>query len=89
MTGTNCPIDFGGAWGLRFRREWLCSGAMKLFSLLLVAVALSGVSCERHEFEGPDGTKQLHEQHAASGGEHATGAAHAAPAEHEEKAPAH
>ncbi len=40
---------------------------MKLFSLLLVAVALSGVSCERHEFEGPDGTKQLHEKHSAHG----------------------
>jgi len=43
-------------------------GAMKLFSLLVVVVAMSGVSCERHEFEGPNGTKQLHE-HAASHGE--------------------
>jgi len=29
------------------------------FFLLVVAVAVSGVSCERHEFEGPGGTKQL------------------------------
>ncbi|MFZ9935655.1 MAG: hypothetical protein ACO3JG_01205 [Luteolibacter sp.] len=36
---------------------------MKLFSLLLVSVSLLGVSCERHAFEGPDGTKQLHEHH--------------------------
>jgi hypothetical protein len=55
---------------------------MKLFSLLLVAVALSGVSCERHEFEGPDGTKQLHEQHPAS---HGAQADHASP----EEKPAH
>lgn len=42
---------------------------MKLFSLLLAAIAFSGVSCERHEFEGPDGTKQLHEHTAASHGD--------------------
>jgi len=36
---------------------------MKVFSLLVVAVSLFGISCERHEFEGPDGTKQLHEHH--------------------------
>jgi hypothetical protein len=50
---------------------------MKLFSLLLVAVALAGVSCERHEFEGPDGTKQLHEPHGT------------ADAAHDKEAPAH
>ena len=38
---------------------------MKSFSILLVAVSLLGVSCERHEFDGPNGTKQLHEHHAA------------------------
>ena len=37
---------------------------MKLFSLLLVVVAMSGVSCERHEFDGPNGTKQLNESHS-------------------------
>jgi hypothetical protein len=42
---------------------------MKLFSLLLVAVALMGVSCERHDFEGPDGTKKLHEHHSSHGDE--------------------
>lgn len=38
---------------------------MKFFPLLLVAVSFFGVSCERHEFEGPDGTKQLHQKHGA------------------------
>jgi hypothetical protein len=40
---------------------------MKRFTLLFVAAALTGVSCERHEFEGPNGTKQLHEAHASHG----------------------
>ncbi|MEO8613606.1 MAG: hypothetical protein ABI600_00570 [Luteolibacter sp.] len=55
---------------------------MKFFSILLVAVSVFAVSCERHEFEGPDGTKQLHEHHAAHAAEHG---------EHAEKAeePAH
>ncbi|MEO7101018.1 MAG: hypothetical protein ABI162_16800 [Luteolibacter sp.] len=62
---------------------------MKFFPILLVAVSVFAVSCERHEFEGPDGTKQLHEHHgahAAEPGEHA-----AEHAEHTEKAaePAH
>ena len=41
---------------------------MKFFSVFLVAVSLLGVSCERHEFEGANGTKQLHGHHAAAGG---------------------
>ena len=45
---------------------------MKLIALLLVAGALAGISCERHEFDGPNGTKQLHE-HAA---DHGNAAAH-------------
>jgi hypothetical protein len=52
---------------LRFGGERLQSAPMKLFSLLVVSVAVLGVSCERHEFEGPDGTKQLHEHHSAQG----------------------
>ena len=43
-------------------------GLLRGLFLLVVVVAMSGVSCERHEFEGPNGTKQLHE-HAASHGE--------------------
>lgn len=39
---------------------------MKVFSILAVTVSLFGVSCERHEFEGPVGTKQLNEPHAAA-----------------------
>jgi hypothetical protein len=56
---------------------------MKFLSLLMVAVALSGVSCERHEFEGEDGTRQLHEPHGSHGShgshdshDHAGGDAH-------------
>jgi hypothetical protein len=41
---------------------------MKLLCVLVVAVAMAGISCERHSFEGPNGTKQLHE-HAAVHGE--------------------
>jgi len=40
---------------------------MKFFSIFVVAVSVFGVSCERHEFEGPNGTKQLNEHHVASG----------------------
>ena len=50
---------------------------MKRFSLLILAVAMLGVSCERHEFDGPNGTKQLNEKH----GTHADGTdAHEKPA---------
>ncbi|MGB0292792.1 MAG: hypothetical protein ACPGIA_09460 [Luteolibacter sp.] len=28
--------------------------------MLLVAIAFFSASCERHDFEGPNGTKQLH-----------------------------
>ena len=41
---------------------------MKIFCLLLVVVAVSGVSCERHSFDGPDGTRHLHERTASNGG---------------------
>ncbi len=53
-------------------------GAMKLFSIMVVAVALTGISCERHAFEGPNGTKQLHEPAASHGesGDHAEKPAH-------------
>ncbi len=41
------------------------------FSLLLLATCALIVSCERHEFEGPNGTKQLHEHgHAAHDDKH-------------------
>ncbi|RYD21387.1 MAG: hypothetical protein EOP88_11570 [Verrucomicrobiaceae bacterium] len=42
---------------------------MKSLSILLVAISVFAVSCERHEFEGPDGTKQLHEHHGAGHGD--------------------
>ncbi len=43
---------------------------MKFFSILVAIVSLVGVSCERHEFEGPNGTKQLNEPHGAASSEH-------------------
>ncbi len=36
---------------------------MKRVLMLLAAVAIALGACERHEFEGPDGTKRLSEQH--------------------------
>jgi hypothetical protein len=56
------------------------SGAMKLLAILLTSASLLAVSCERHEFEGKDGTKQLHEHHASGGH-----AADHAPAHHADK----
>jgi hypothetical protein len=44
---------------------------MKSFSIMLAGLSLFAVSCERHDFEGPDGTKQLHEHHGAAHQEHA------------------
>lgn len=60
---------------------------MKFSSILLVAVSLVAISCERHEFEGPDGTKQLNQPHGAAAHDtHATGSDHA---EHPEKKSEH
>jgi hypothetical protein len=33
---------------------------MKRIPLLLITLAVLATSCERHEFEGENGTKQLH-----------------------------
>jgi hypothetical protein len=50
---------------------------MKFFSILLLAVSAFAVSCERHEFEGPKGTRQLNEPHgAASHDAHSAGGGH-------------
>lgn len=60
---------------------------MKFFPFLLVAVSLVAVSCERHDFEGPDGTKQLNQPHgAAAHGAHGDSEDHS---EHPEKKAAH
>jgi hypothetical protein len=60
---------------------------MKFFFSLLLAVSACAVSCERHDFEGPKGTKQLNEAHgsAASHDEHPAAAGHS---EHSEEKPA-
>ena len=36
---------------------------MKRISFLLVLIAAALGACERHEFDGEDGTRQLHEEH--------------------------
>jgi hypothetical protein len=46
---------------------------MKLFSLLVAAIAMFGTSCERHDFEE---TKKLHEKHHADHGDEHEKAAH-------------
>ena len=38
---------------------------MKLLLLTLASACALSLSCERHEFEGKDGTKQLHEPHGS------------------------
>ena len=43
----------------------------RFFSLILVLVWLVGISCERHEFEGPNGTKQLHKHGSGHSDKHA------------------
>jgi hypothetical protein len=40
---------------------------MKFLSILLVAASAFAVSCERHDFDGPEGTKRLHEHHTGHG----------------------
>ena len=64
-TRTNFDNFRDFSWRLRFASEQLRSGAMKLFSVLLVTVATATISCERQKFEGPDGTKQLNQAHGA------------------------
>ncbi len=58
---------------------------MKSFSILLAGLSLFVISCERHDFEGPDGTKQLHEHHGAAAHEE-NAAGEETHAEHTEKA---
>jgi hypothetical protein len=59
---------------------------MKFLSILIMAVAVCAISCERHEFEGPDGTRQLHEKHGAHAADHDE---HPESSEHGEKPAAH
>jgi hypothetical protein len=52
---------------LAFRRkETYSGGLMKYYAMLLVAYGFFAASCERHEFEGPDGTRQIHDGHGAA-----------------------
>jgi hypothetical protein len=44
-----------------------CRALMKIYAMLLLAAyGFFAASCERHEFEGPDGTKQIHDGHGGS-----------------------
>jgi len=49
---------------------------MKFLLLTLVAACAFSISCERHEFEGKNGTKQLQESHGAHHPDHASSPAH-------------
>lgn len=51
---------------------------MKRFAILTVLLALGIGACERHEFEGPNGTRLLHEH----GEDHDDHNAHAENARH-------
>jgi len=60
---------------------------MKRVSMLLAAIAFALGACERHEFEGPDGTRRLSEPHESAS--HAKSKAveeHAKDAEKQDKA---
>ncbi len=48
---------------------------MKRLALLTLMIAFGLGACERHEFNGPNGTRQLHEHHDthAEGEHHADG----------------
>jgi hypothetical protein len=48
---------------LRPSGYWRCVMKWLLPMISLVAACAFHSSCERHEFEGKDGTKQLHEAH--------------------------
>jgi hypothetical protein len=53
--------------GLRFVADWLKTPAMKRFALISALFAFFLGACERHDFEGPEGTKRLHEHHGSHG----------------------
>lgn len=45
---------------------------MRYLLLILAAATTLPISCERHEFEGHNGTKQLHHPHGSHHAENAT-----------------
>lgn len=51
---------------------------MKVLCSFVIAVSVFGVSCERHEFEGPEGSRRLHEHGSGHGhgDEHGAGEQH-------------
>jgi len=59
------------------------SRAMKFLPMLLMAASVFAVSCERHDFDGEHGTRQINEPHGAHAAGHEAGGEHAAePAPH-------
>jgi hypothetical protein len=55
--------------GIANQHKTANKSAMKRFALLSVLIAFGLAACERHEFEGPEGTKRLH-GHGESHSEH-------------------
>ncbi len=46
---------------------------MKIFSLLSAVAALILCACDRHQWEGEDGVKELYEHHEEGHGDHGKG----------------
>jgi len=56
---------------------------MKFLPMLLMAASVFAVSCERHDFDGEHGTRQINEPHGLHAvGSEATGDHAAEPAPH-------
>jgi hypothetical protein len=53
---------------------------MKFISLLILAVAMLGVSCERHDFDETKKLNEKHDSHSSAAGHGDVAAPHGAPA---------
>jgi len=60
-------------YGVAFCCQGFKTAVMKRLALLTLLIGFGLGACERHEFDGPNGTRQLHEHHGA----HDTEAGHA------------
>jgi hypothetical protein len=53
--------------GVAFVQAGLKRAGVKQFAIFSVIFVFGLCGCERHEFEGKDGTKQLHQHHGKDG----------------------
>lgn len=56
--------------GIAFHGGLAKRDVMKRLALLPILFVFTLGACERHDFEGPEGTKRLHEHHGSHGEEH-------------------